>query len=197
MNGFFGPFFRIHGFTFILEFYPRGETEDDANNTTLYLSIAAIPNNVSCLVIKYDLLCIEKKVKFSAISRFLNGSSSKGWPNGKVTNADIQNLDTLTFKCIIRLIDVFDDNGRCITAQWIDSHNLLNSSRITKAIPFKQHKYEWPVKISTMSLMKIASNSQGFQSPIFLLGGMQWMLELFRMFCLLPSAIVSAPILFF
>eukprot|EP01083_Nonionella_stella_P232283 819613_1 len=173
--GFFGPFFEINGFKYILEFYPNGESLDDTDDSTLYLTVASLPPHVSCIVIEYTLSCEETGARFSRISKLDAKHSSKGWTSGTLKNKEVQQLNSLTFKCVISLVDVYDINGIPTTKEWIDTHRHKPCICKTPAVG----EYDWNISKSMMHQMKSAANCKGYQSEIFMMNGWQWMLEMF------------------
>eukprot|EP01084_Bolivina_argentea_P071690 130265_1 len=171
-----GPLFLMHGFKWFLRFVPNDINETESGLCLLAIRLVSIPPNVSTVAIKYTLMCLETNTVFHSNSQFDEEYPGTSWPYDRLFFKDLKDLNTLTLKIIITLIDVYDINGIPVTDQYMHKYPMcreLNHSMFETGIK------QW--KITDMKLIKqIKSSNVGdsFCCDMFKISGFKWVMEI-------------------
>ena len=173
--GFFNDLFELFGIKMLVEIVPNGDTKDDIGDCVLYIWIASFPVNLSAISVFAILTCHETNTKYRGSFQFDKESSVIRWDPDTLKFEDIMNVDQLTFKVEMILIDIFDKNGYCMTNEWIQSWR--SRPKLNELSMIELGEYEWKVDKLIMDEMQNAPNGKAFNSPIFKIGPIQWMFE--------------------
>eukprot|EP01084_Bolivina_argentea_P052934 97185_1 len=176
--------FELGQFKWYLKFYPNGYSANYSGSTDLFLRLASIPPNIAHISANYQLMLDEKNTKHFTVSQFSSKSASFGW--NKLKNTDIQNINTFTFRAVIKIIDVFDTDGNNITNQFIDIKDFIDEKcdnipemPLVKFVG-NMPNYIWRIDNKNLLYkMKNALNGEQFESEIFRMGRLKWMIKVF------------------
>ena len=95
--------------------------------------------------------CIETKSTDRGIFLF-DRNGGNGWQNGTLSFDELVELEQLTLKIDMILIDIFDNNGHCITDQWLQKLKtkqalmMVSSGRIVSRSLLKRGNCELEAK---------------------------------------------------
>lgn len=124
------------------------------------------------------MINIETNTIYSTYTQFNQNDDSEGWPRYKLSTEQMKDLDTLSFKVIVSLIDVYDKNGCAITEKFTnndDEEKQIDQEPIT----YPSQNYQWQLCGDILQQVKNAKNGEIVQSGIFMIGRIKWMAEMY------------------
>eukprot|EP00485_Elphidium_margaritaceum_P019480 CAMPEP_0202727064 /NCGR_PEP_ID=MMETSP1385-20130828/184933_1 /ASSEMBLY_ACC=CAM_ASM_000861 /TAXON_ID=933848 /ORGANISM="Elphidium margaritaceum" /LENGTH=369 /DNA_ID=CAMNT_0049393299 /DNA_START=73 /DNA_END=1179 /DNA_ORIENTATION=- len=106
--------FSAFGFRWSLGIYPKGQkVEGDAN---LYLQLLSLPPKLKSVHVAFILRCVQTDTQHHSDHEY-ERAYGVGWPDGKLSTAEIQACSELAFMAKLELIAVVDRDGDDIT-EW-------------------------------------------------------------------------------
>ena len=92
---------------------PNGEAEAERGTVSLWLQLNAFPKGVSKMKVEFELKCVETGTRGLFVHNFNLAKSAAGWTR-ELRHADIQALDTLTFRAAVEIQMFYDFNNKRI-----------------------------------------------------------------------------------
>eukprot|EP01083_Nonionella_stella_P252933 870896_1 len=100
--------FEISNLKWQIELYPNGYKEDSKGSVKLYvqlLSLDAIPNKPTSIVVCRTIECVESFSKITNICKYKK-NESYGWRTGSLLLKEINQYKTLTFIITVKLLQI-------------------------------------------------------------------------------------------
>eukprot|EP01083_Nonionella_stella_P022816 63076_1 len=106
---------------FCLQIYPNGFKKQAVGNVQVFCQICAFPQDISAILVKLELLCVDNQAKWQHIVKFDMDYNNWGWTDGTITTNELYDYDELTFKARIQFIELYDENGNEMSEMpWIE-----------------------------------------------------------------------------
>lgn len=98
---------------FCLAFCPNGGWKENQGQARLSLKLCCLPNKISKIKVKMELLCLETETYYSDICDFGYDSKNtvRAWPTDMLLTPQLNGLNKLTFKCMVFIIAKYDQHG--------------------------------------------------------------------------------------
>eukprot|EP01083_Nonionella_stella_P106065 305548_1 len=117
--------FVLCGFQWYFGMYPHGKDTSDMEEFKLFVQLASLPQMVSGLSCHFQLLVHETNTIYSDFAHFKDGFLFDGWQSSRIKSEKIKNLDRLTIKVVMKVIDVYGVDGMPITDQYAKNVDMF------------------------------------------------------------------------
>ena len=126
---------------FCLAFCPNGGWKENQGQARLSLKLCCLPNRISKIKVKMELLCLETETDYCDICDFAYDSNLtvRAWPTDMLLTPQLNGLNKLTFKCMVFIIAKYDQQGNEINNNNNNNHHDNNNDNMHVQINSSDH----------------------------------------------------------
>lgn len=117
--------FAMCGLLWFFRVYPSGKDKHDDGELKLYLHLDSLPKAIASISCHFQLFVDETETIYSDFAHFRTGFLFDGWQSSRIKTQQIQELDALTIKAEIRVIEVYGEHHMPITQTFASNQKEL------------------------------------------------------------------------
>eukprot|EP01083_Nonionella_stella_P011349 32260_1 len=171
-DGYKSDVFMLHGFRWLMEIYPNGNTPESKGSFKWYLNLLSLSSTIQRVSFYYELSLEETGTKRKSATWFDHTSYSDGWLHSHLKTEDIQKAMSFTFDLTMRIFDVFDAKGNVLD----DYTPFLPQP----CLPQQHGTFIWnSISEDLVQHIKEASHGRYFESNVFGMYDCKWFLRLY------------------
>ena len=137
---------------------------------SIYLHCTGFKSVNIAYALRFELSFVETDTSQNFYYTFCKDNHSYGSTDWPVERRKIEELNSITFKLEMQLIDIYDIDKNAI----ITPKNVNDIIKPIKIINVPQEKFVWNLTTKTLNTMKKLINNEKMKSKIFILFDLKW-----------------------